>query len=104
MFTRPWTMASTFDCGRPASNVTQEVTCHEGGEKFMEGMVRAGLRARAVGIKGYHIHVDVKTGKAIRPEEQKYLDESRQPFGFSYAPPVPDEALPDKLLALSDKK
>ena len=96
VFTRPWTMASTFDRGRPASNVTQEVTCHEGGEKFMEGMVRAGLRARAVGIKGYHILVDVKTGKAIRPEEQKYLDESRQPFGFSYAPPVPDEALPDK--------
>jgi len=42
VFTRPWTMASTFDRGRPASNVTQEVTCHEGGEKFVEGMVRAG--------------------------------------------------------------
>jgi len=104
VFTRPWTMASTFDRGRPAGNVTQEVTCHEGGEKFMEGMVRAGLRARAVGIKGYHIHVDVTTGKAIRPEDQKYLDESGQPFGFSYAPPVPDEALPNQTPRPSDKK
>jgi hypothetical protein len=59
-------------------------------------MVRAGLRSRAAGIKGYHIHVDLDTGKAIRPEEQKYLDESGQPIGFSYAPRVPDEALPRK--------
>ena len=36
---------------------------------------------------------DLVTGKAIRPEEQKYLDESGQPLGFSNAPAVPDEAL-----------
>ena len=105
VFTRPWKMASTFDRGRNANREpqTQEVSCHEGGERFLEGIVRAGLRARAVGIKGYHIHVDVTTGKAIRPEDQKYLDESGQPLGFSYAPPIPDEALPNQT-GTSDKK
>ena len=94
VFTRPWTMATTFDRSRNVNRETQETTCHEGGERFLEGMVRAGLRARAVGVKGYHIHVDVLTGKAVRPEEQKYLDETGQPPGFSYAPPIPDEMLP----------
>lgn len=92
VFTRPWKIASTFDRGR-ANTETRETTCHEGGERFLEGAVRAGLRARAAGIKGYHIHVDVETGKPVRPEEQKYLDESGQPVGFSYAPPIPDAAL-----------
>ena len=104
VFTRPWTMAMTFDRGRNVNRETQETTCHEGGERFIETVVRTGHRARAAGIKGYHIHVDVVTGKAIRPEEQKYLEESGQPLGFSYAPLVPDEALPNKTPATSDKK
>jgi hypothetical protein len=95
VFTRPWKMATTFDRSRNVNRETQETTCHEGGERFLEGIVRAGLRARAVGVKGYHIHVDVVTGKAVRPEEQKYLEETGQPLGFSYAPPIPHEALPD---------
>jgi hypothetical protein len=62
----------------------------------VDNTVRAGIRARAAGLHGYHIHVDLKTGKAIRPEEQKYLDESGQPLGHSYAPAVTDSALQKK--------
>ena|SRR5437773_1830010 len=79
----------------PGYTENREDSCHEG-ERAVDTMVRAGLRARAVGIKGYHIHVDLDTGKAIRPEEQKYLDQSGQPLGLSYAPRVPDEVLPQK--------
>jgi hypothetical protein len=104
VFTRPWKMAVTLDRNKRVNRETQETTCHEGGERFIEEMVRAGLRARAVGLKGYHIHVDLVTGKAIRPEEQKYLDESGQPLGTSYAPLVPDEALPKNTAAPSDQQ
>jgi hypothetical protein len=93
VFTRPWKIASTFDRSKNVNVETRETSCHEGSERFLEGAVRAGLRARAAGIKGYHIHIDVVTGKAVRPEEQRYVDESGQPLGFSYAPPIPDEAL-----------
>ena len=95
VFTQVWKMAMTFDRSKRMNNRPQEDSCHEG-ERSVDTSVRAGLRARAVGIKGYHIHLDLETGKAIRPEEQKYLDESGQPVGFSYAPRVPDEALPQK--------
>ena len=103
VFTQPWKMAMTFDRNPRPNRATQEATCHENGGRFIEGMVRSGLRARAVGIKGYHIHVDLKTGKAIRPEEQKYLDGSGQPLGTSYAPLVTDEELAEKK-APADKK
>jgi hypothetical protein len=95
VFTRPWKLASTFDRVKNVTDETRETTCHEGGERFLQGLLRAGQRARAAGVTGYHIHVDVMTGKAVRPEEQKYLDESGQPLGFSYAPPVPDDILPE---------
>ena len=95
VFTRPWKLAMTFDRTTRENTENREDSCHEG-ERAVDTMVRAGLRARAVGIKGYHIHVDLDTGKAIRPEEQKYLDESGQPLGLSYAPRVPDEVLPQK--------
>jgi hypothetical protein len=94
VFTQTWKIASTFDRAKNAALETRETTCHEGGERFLQGMVRAGQRARAAGVKGYHIHVDVATGKAVRPEEQKYLDASGQPLGYSYAPPIPDDMLP----------
>jgi hypothetical protein len=100
VFTRPWTMAMTFDRRGNVNTETQETTCHEGGERFLENMVRSGLRARAAGLNGYHIHIDL-TGKAVRPEEQKYVDESGQ--RTSYAPLVPDEVLPDGAPASSNK-
>ncbi|MDP8989994.1 MAG: hypothetical protein M3N41_07935 [Acidobacteriota bacterium] len=88
VFTRPWSLAMTFN-KMPENNafVTREETCHEG-ERSVDRSVRAGQRARAAGIKGYHIHVDLETGKAINAEEQKYLDESGQPHGLSYAPTI----------------
>jgi hypothetical protein len=93
VFRQPWKMSMTFDRTKPNTE-TREVTCHEGGERFVQAMVRSGQRARAAGLKGYHIHVDVETGKAVRPEEQKYLEESGQLLGHSYAPPVPDDMVP----------
>ena len=90
VFTQPWKMSLTFDRD-PYNTNTREPACHEG-ERSVDNTVRAGIRARAAGLHGYHIHVDLKTGKAIRPEEQKYLDESGQPLGHSYAPAVPDSA------------
>jgi hypothetical protein len=84
-------MAMTFDrAARPLE--AGEDSCHSG-EHSVDRVVRAGIRANAAGVTGYHIHVDLRTGKAIRPEEQKYLDESGQPLGHSYAPAVPDEAI-----------
>ena len=94
VFTQPWKLAMTFDRARRESE-PREDSCHEG-ERAVDTMVRAGIRAKAAGIKGYHIHVDLVTGKAIRPEEQKYVDESGQPLGFSYAPAIKDDALPAK--------
>jgi hypothetical protein len=88
VYTQTWKMAMTFDRAQgPRRYEAREDTCHEG-ERSVDTMVRAGLRARAAGIKGYHVHVDLVNGKAIRADEQKYLDESRQPIGHSYAPAV----------------
>lgn len=96
VFTQPWKWAANYDRVKsPYSNATLEDTCHEG-ERNVDRMVRVGLRARQAGITGYYIHVDLVTGKAIRPEEQKYLDQSGQPKGFATAPAVPDEALSSK--------
>ena len=93
VFTQPWTWAMNYDrVKRQYDNTTVEDACHDG-ERSVDRMVRVGLRARQAGITGYYIHVDLVTGKAIRPEEQKYLDESGQPRGFATAPAVPDEAL-----------
>ena len=93
VFTQPWTWAMNYDrVKRQYDNTTVEDACHEG-ERSVDRMVQVGLRARQAGITGYYIHVDLVTGKAIRPEEQKYLDESSQPRGFATAPAVPDEAL-----------
>ena len=89
VFTHPWSLAMTFN-KMPENNsafVTREDACHEG-ERSVDRSVRAGQRARAAGITGYHIHVDLETGKAVNPEEQKYLDESSQPRGLSYAPMI----------------
>jgi hypothetical protein len=89
VFTKPWSLAMTFN-KVPDNNmsfVTREEACHEG-EKSVDRSVRAGQRARAAGIFGYHIHVDLETGKAVNPAEQKYLDESHQPPGLSYAPMI----------------
>jgi hypothetical protein len=96
VFTQPWKWAANYDrVKREYNNVTVEDACHEG-ERSVDRMVQVGLRARQAGITGYYIHVDLVTGKAIRPEEQKYLDESGQPLGFASAPMVPDEALSSK--------
>jgi hypothetical protein len=96
VFTQPWKWATNYDRAKTANrNTTLEDACHEG-ERSVDRMVRVGLRARQAGITGYYIHVDLVTGKAIRPEEQKYLDESGQPLGFASAPAVPDEALASK--------
>ena len=89
VFTHPWSLAMTFN-KMPENNsafVTREDACHEG-ERSVDRSVRAGQRARAAGITGYHIHVDLETGKAVNPKEQKYLDESSQPRGLSYAPMI----------------
>lgn len=94
VFTRPWKLASTYDRNKNMNRATQESTCHEGGERFIETVIRTGMRARAAGLKGYALHVDLATGKAIRPEEQKYLDENGQ--RTSYAPLLPDQAAPDQ--------
>lgn len=91
VFTQPWKIAMTFDRAQRDLEPTED-SCHSG-ERSLDRAVRAGIRARQAGITGYHIHVDLRTGKAIRPEEQKYLDESGQPLGHSYAPAVPDEAI-----------
>jgi hypothetical protein len=88
VFTRPWSLAMTFNkMPEDDTFVTREEACHEG-ERSVDRSVRAGQRARAAGITGYHIHVDLETGKAINPAEQKYLDESGQPPGLSYAPMI----------------
>jgi len=93
VFTQPWKWAINYDrVKREYNNVTVEDACHEG-ERSVDRVVRTGLRARQAGLKGYYIHMDLVTGKAIRPEEQKYLDESGQPPGFASAPMVSDEAL-----------
>jgi len=96
VFTQPWKWATNYDRVKRAYNSTTiEDACHEG-ERSIDRMVRAGLRARQAGFKGYYIHVDLVTGKAIRPEEQKYLDESGQPLGFASAPMVTDDAVSGK--------
>ena len=96
VFTQPWKWATNYDrVKRNYNNATVEDACHEG-ERSIDRMVRAGLRARQAGYKGYYIHVDLVTGKAIRPEEQKYLDESGQPLGFASAPMVTDDELSTK--------
>jgi hypothetical protein len=96
VFTQVWKMAMTFDRSKRPANRPPEDSCHEG-ERSVDTTVRAGLRARAAGLHGYHVHVDLVSGKAVVPEEQKYLDESGQALGFSYAPRVPDEGeLPQK--------
>jgi hypothetical protein len=88
VFTKPWTLAVTFNkTPENMSFVTREEACHEG-ERSVDRSVRAGQRARAAGIMGYHIHVDLETGKAVSPAEQKYLDQSHQPPGLSYAPAI----------------
>lgn len=96
VFTQSWKWATNYDrVKRDYSNTTLEDACHEG-ERSVDRMVRVGLRARQAGLKGYYIHMDLVTGKAIRPEEQKYLDESGQPPGFASAPMVTDEELANK--------
>ncbi len=91
VFTQPWRVALNYDrVNRANPHETREDSCHEG-ERNVDLAVRVGLRARQLGLRGYHIHVDLETGKAIRPEEQKYLDESKQPLGHSYAPVFPDQ-------------
>ena len=88
VFTRPWSLAMTFN--RMPENMafpTLEEACHEG-ERSVDRSVRAGQRAREAGVTGYHIHVNLETGKAVNPAEQKYLDESHQPPGLSYAPMI----------------
>ena len=95
VFTQPWKMAQTLDRQKRSASADlerHEDMCHEE-DSAAERTVRAGLRARAAGIHGYHIHVDLVTGKALDPEEQKYLDESGQPVGYSFAPGVPDSAI-----------
>lgn len=91
VFTHPWSLAMTFN-RMPANNnfVTREEACHAGDAfgGFADRNVRAGQRAVAAGVHGYHIHVDLETGKAVNPAEQKYLDESGQPAGLSYAPMI----------------
>jgi len=88
VFTKPWSLAMTFNkMPENMSFVTREEACHEG-ERSVDRSVRAGQRAREAGITGYHIHVDLETGKAVNPAEQKYLDESHQPPGLSYAPMI----------------
>ncbi len=81
VFTRSWSLAMTFN-NMPENTtfLTREETCNEG-ERSVDRSVRAGT-------KGYHIHVNLETGKAINAEEQKYLDESGQPRGLSYAPTI----------------
>ena len=91
VFTKPWKIGMSFDRAKAAPEIRED-QCHVG-ERSVDRMVRAGIRARQAGITGYHIHVDLETGKAIRPEEQRYLDESGQPLGHSFAPAVPDEEL-----------
>ena len=97
VFTQTWKIAQTFDRRKRSTILDPEEhedLCHES-DTAADRQVRAGLLARAAGLHGYHIHVDLKTGKAISPEDQKYLDESGQPLGYSYAPTVPasDDAL-----------
>jgi hypothetical protein len=88
VFTRPWSLAMTFDkMPENMSFVTREEACHEG-ERSVDRSVRAGQRAREAGIMGFHIHVDLESGKAVSPAEQKYLDESYQPPGLSFAPMI----------------
>ena len=94
VFTKPWKIGMSFDRAKAGMEVRED-SCHSG-EQSVDRVVRAGIRAKQAGLEGYHIHVDLRTGKAIRPEEQKYLDESGQPLGHSYAPAVPDEALINK--------
>lgn len=97
VFTQPWKFALNYDrVKREPGNTTVENTCHEAENTVSNStdrIVRAGRRARQAGIKGYYIHMDLTTGKAIRPEEQKYLDESGQPPGYVFAPSVTDEDL-----------
>src|SRR5262249_50686314 len=94
VFTQPWKVAQTLDRQKgKVDDTSHEPFCHEE-DTAPERTVRAGLRARAAGLHGYHIHVDLVTGKAISPEDQKYLDESGQPLGYSFAPAVPDDAIP----------
>ena len=93
VFSRPWKMATTLERttgGRGGGMNTQEAACHEG-ERDIDHATAQGLRANVVGWHGYHIHVDLATGKAIVPFEQHYLDESGQPRGHSFAPTVSDE-------------
>jgi hypothetical protein len=99
VFTQPWTMAMTYDRRTNVVRETQETTCHEGGGRFIESMLRAGTRAQAAGLKGYHIHID-RTGKAVRPEEQKYVDETGQ--RSSYASTLV-EGTPDTVPAPAQK-
>jgi hypothetical protein len=91
VFTHPWSLAMTFN-KMPATDTftTREEACHAGDAfgGFAERNVRAGQRATVVGVHGYHIHVNLETGKAVNPAEQKYLDESGQPPGLSYAPMI----------------
>ena len=102
VFTQPWKLASTYDRSKNMNRQTQESTCHEGGERFIETVLGSGIRARAAGLKGYAIHIDLATGKAVRPEEQKYLDENGQ--RTSYAPLLPNQPpAPDKTPARPDK-
>ena len=57
VFTQPWTWATNYDrVKRPYNAATLEDTCHEG-ERSIDRMVRAGLRARQAGIKGYYCPV-----------------------------------------------
>ena len=97
VFTQPWTWAMNYDrVPGNFTNATEEDTCHEGelagpNGSIADRMVRHGRAARQAGIRGYYIHQDLATGKAVRPEEQKYLDESGQPPGYVFAPSVPDE-------------
>ena len=93
VFSRPWKWAMNYDrVKRGPENATIEDTCHEA-ERSIDRMVVSGRRANQAGIRGYYIHMDVETGKAVRPEEQKYLDESGQPPGYVFAPTVSDEDL-----------
>jgi hypothetical protein len=87
VFTQPWKIAVTYDRRINVVRETQETTCHEGGERFLQIMLRAGTRAQAAGFKGYHIHID-RSGKAVQPEEQKYVDQTGQ--RSSYASTVLD--------------
>ena len=86
-------MATTFDRGK-FDTEPRENQCHES-ERDMDAITRQGIRANAAGLKGYHIHQDLKTGKALRPEEQQYLDRGQIPF-HSFAPAIPDEMLAGK--------